>query len=535
MHGMVASDNALASQAGVEILKRGGNAIDAAVAVGLALAVTHPQAGNIGGGGFLVYRRADGQTFVIDYRETAPAKATRTMYQNNAGEVIPEASTVGYRASGVPGTVAGLALAREKHGTMAWRDLVEPARKLAADGFLLTHTSAEDLKDSKILARFPETRRIFQRSGRYYTEGERFRQPDLAATLRRLQEKGPREFYEGETARRIADDMAAHSGLITLDDLKAYRPVERQPLRGMYRGYEIITMPPPSSGGIALLQMLGMLERHDLRALGFGSSRSTHLLIEAMRRAFADRAVYLGDPDFVSVPVAGLLDTGYIAARAATINPERATPSAEVGAGKPAGYESTDTTHFCVVDKDGNAVSNTYTLNFSYGSGVTIRGTGILMNNEMDDFAAKPGTPNGFGLIQGESNAIAPRKRPLSSMTPTIVAKEGKLFAVVGSPGGPRIINTVLQVLVNVIDHRMNIRQAVEAPRLHHQWMPDRVVYERFALSADAKNALQQKGHTFADSPTGIGLAQGIVVDAETGLRTGYSDPRWSNGAAVGY
>jgi gamma-glutamyltranspeptidase/glutathione hydrolase len=531
---MVSSDSALASQVGVDILKGGGNAVDAAVAVGLALAVTHPPAGNIGGGGFLLYRRADGRTFVIDYRETAPAKATRTLYQNRQGDLIPEASTIGYRAVGVPGTIAGFALALQKHGTMTWRDVIEPARKLAADGFPISHALAEDLKETDHLARFPESRRIFHRNGRYYTEGEIFRQPDLADTLKRLRDGGPREFYEGETAKRIADDMTAHSGLITADDLKTYKPVEREALRGMYRGYEIITMPPPSSGGIALLQMLGMLEAHDLNMLGFGSSRATHLLIEVMRRAFADRATYLGDPDFVSVPVAGLLDKAYIAQRATSIDLARATPSSEIREGKPAGYESPQTTHYCVVDAQGNAVSNTYTLNLSYGSGVTARRTGILLNNEMDDFASKPGTPNAFGLIQGERNAIAPNKRPLSSMTPTIVAKEGKLFAVVGSPGGPRIINTVLQVMVNLIDHRMNIRQAIEAPRIHHQWMPDRVSQERFALSPDTQSALQTLGHTLADTPSGIGIAHGIVVDP-TGLRTGYADPRWSVGAAIGY
>lgn len=534
-HGIVSCDSEPAARVGIEIMQKGGNAVDAAVAVALALAVTYPTAGNLGGGGFMVIRLADGKTTAIDYREVAPLAASRNMYLDAKGNLIPNASLRGYRASGVPGTVAGLARALQKYGSLSWREVVEPARKLAAEGFPLSQPLAADLRSDKNLSRHPESRRIFQRDGKYYAEGEMWRQPDLAATLERLRDNGPREFYEGETARRIAEDMKANDGLITLEDLKTYRAIEREPLRGTYRGYEILTMPPPSSGGIALLEMLHILERYDLAKLGANGSEKAHRLIEAMRRAFADRAEFLGDPDFTKVPVAALLSRKYADERANTIDLKRATPSSQIRHGRPTGYESTQTTHFSIVDAQGNAVSNTYTLNFGYGSGVTARGTGILLNNEMDDFAAKPGTPNGFGLVQGEANAIAPRKRPLSSMTPTIVLKESRLFGIVGSPGGPTIINTVLQILLNLIDHKMNIRQALEAPRLHHQWLPDEVRYEPFALAPDVQAALKAKGHRLASEPGVIGIAHGIVIDLKTGTRTGWADPRWSDGRALGY
>jgi gamma-glutamyltranspeptidase/glutathione hydrolase len=496
-HGMVASTDRVASEVGVEIMKRGGNAVDAAVAVAFALAVTYPIAGNLGGGGFMLIRRADGSVTAIDYRETAPAAATRDMYLTPEGELIKGegSSLVGYRASGVPGTVAGLAMAHKQHGSgkLTWSQLIEPARKLASDGFTVGYHTAGALADhQEMFANYPESRRIFLRDGKLYREGEILKQPELAATLARLQKNGAREFYEGETARLIADDMQRNGGLITAEDLRSYTPKERVPLRGTYRGHEIISMPPPSSGGAVLIQMLNILEGFDVKKLGPLSSDYYHLLIETMRRAYADRAEYMGDADFARVPVAGMIDKGYAERQRSTINLERATPSSEVRAGRPAGEESTETTHFTVVDKDGNAVSNTYTLNGAYGSGVVAKGTGVLLNNEMDDFTAKAGAPNLFGAIQSERNAIAPGKRPLSSMTPTFVLRpDGSFFFAIGTPGGTTIINTVLQVITNVIDHGMNLQEAIDAPRVHHQWLPDEVVSEPFGLSTDTRRALE--------------------------------------------
>ncbi|MES2465505.1 MAG: gamma-glutamyltransferase [Armatimonadota bacterium] len=537
-HGMVASAEPLASSVGVAILKKGGNAVDAAVAVGLALAVTYPEAGNLGGGGFLLLRLADGRTTAIDFRETAPAKASRTMYLGKDGRPTAD-SRVGYRAVGIPGTVAGLALAQSRYGRLKWRDVVAPAVSLAGQGFPVTDYLARILKGSKALSGFAESRRVFQRSGRPYAEGDLLRQPDLAATLRRLMEKGPREFYEGQTAILIARDMAANGGLITREDLRTYTAIERAPLRGTYRGYDILTMPPPSSGGACLLEMLNILEPHDIKSLGYGSSASDHLLIESMRRAFADRSELFGDPAFVKVPARGLSSKAYAAERSRTIDSSRATPSKDVGIGNPAPYESQQTTHYSVVDAVGNAVSCTYTLNNSFGSGVTAKGTGIILNNEMDDFAAKPGTPNGFGLVQGERNAVAPKKRPLSSMTPTILTRGSKLFMVIGSPGGPTIITTVLQTIVNVIDHGMSLPRAITAGRLHHQWLPDAIDTEEFAAPAEVRSALEKRGHVF--NPKGgfqggkrWGNAQGILVEPNTGIRIGASDPR-GTGAAIGY
>jgi len=531
---MVASASAPASQVGVEVLKAGGNAVDAAVAVGLALAVTYPAAGNLGGGGFAVIRMADGRATAIDFRETAPVGSRREMYLNAKGEVLPNASTVGHLAAGVPGTVAGLSLALERYGTRRWRDVVEPARKLADEGFHVSPALAQGLRSSN-LGRFPESRRVFQRDGRFYAQGEVLRQRDLAGTLARLKLKGPREFYEGETARLIAEEMKAGGGLITLADLKAYRPSERKPLRGSYRGHAIITMPPPSSGGVALLEMLNVLEGMDVKPTGYASSARYHTLVETMRRAFADRSEHLGDPDFVRVPVAGLTSRKYAAELRKSIDLERATPSAQVRPGRPAAYESAETTHYSVVDAKGNAVAVTYTLNGGYGSGVTVKGAGFLLNNEMDDFTSKPGVPNLFGLIQGEANAIQPRKRPLSSMTPTIVLKDGKLAFVIGSPGGPTIINTVLQVMTNVIDHGMNLQQAVNAPRIHHQWLPDTIRHEPFGLSADVIEALRKMGHRLEERPGYIGDAEGVAVDLVTGARLGAADPRSPDAWALGY
>lgn len=540
---MVASTSELASRIGADVMKRGGNAVDAAVAVGLALAVTWPSAGNLGGGGFMLIRKADGSAEAIDYRERAPLAATRDMYLDAQGKVVPKMSTEGYRAVAVPGTVAGLALAHKRHGKLKWAELVEPARKLAAEGFEVNYHLSRSLQLNSTIERmsnFPESRRIFQRNGKYYDMGETFVQPELAAVLARIKTNA-RDFYEGDTARMIAADMKTSGGIITLEDLRTYEPTIRTPLRGTYRGHEILTMPPPSSGGIALLEMLNMLESYDLKSLGWHSAQYTHTLLEVMRRAFADRAAFLGDADFVKVPIAALKSPAFAAERRKTINPLKASPSRETGAGNPAPYESPDTTHFTIVDRDGNVVSNTYTLNDSYGSGVTAKGTGILLNDEMDDFTAKVGVANDYGLIQGEANAIQPKKRPLSSMTPTIVLKDGKPFFAIGSPGGPTIINTVLHVIVNVIDFGMDIQQAVEAPRFHHQWLPDQIYWEAFGVNPDTRAALEKMGHTFRNipgssrtNPSDIGDAQGVLIDPKTGMRMGASDPRLG-GVSVGW
>jgi gamma-glutamyltranspeptidase/glutathione hydrolase len=539
-HGIVASINEVASQVGVDIMKRGGNAIDAAIAVAFALAVTHPAAGNLGGGGFMMIRLKDGRTTAIDYREMAPALATRNIYLDKDGNVIKGegGSIEGYRAAGVPGTVRGMELALKKYGShrLTWSQLIEPARRLAANGFTVTNSLARGLRgNGDYLSKYPETKRIYLRNGKFYNEGELFVQPDLAATFARLQRSGPNEFYEGQTAKLIVDDLKRHDGLITLDDMRGYVAKERTTLRGTYRGYEVISMPPPSSGGAVLIEMLNILEGFDVQKLEAGSSDRYHLMAEAMRRAFADRAEYMGDSDFVKVPVPGLIDKAYAATLRATINTERASTSAEVRAGRPAGYESDETTHFTVVDAEGNAVSNTYTLNNSYGSAAVAKGTGMLLNDEMDDFAAKPGTPNLYGLIQGERNAVAPKKRPLSAMTPTIVLrKDGSLWFTIGSPGGPTIINTVLCVITNVIDYEMNIQQAIDFPRIHHQWLPDELVGEPFGLSGDTQKALMARGHKLAKLRY-LGDAEGIMIEEKTGMRLGATDPRRSDGQAVGY
>ncbi|NLX21891.1 MAG: gamma-glutamyltransferase [Phycisphaerae bacterium] len=533
--GMVASSSALASHAGYEILRQGGNAVDAAVAIAFAEAVTYPTAGNLGGGGFMLIRMADGRAAAIDYREMAPAKASRDMYLDERGQVIPEASTVGYLAAAVPGTVAGLAMAHQQFGVLSWDAVIEPARKLAADGFIFHAALSDSLKHNRrLLGRFPESNRIFLNDGRLHQVGKIFRQPELGDTLARIQREGWREFYEGRTAQLIAEDMERHGGLITLDDLRNYRAKPREMLRGSYRGYELLTMPPPSSGGIVLIAMLNMLETYDLGSLGPRSPETYHRLVEVMKRAFADRATFFGDPDFVDVPAKGLTDKRYARELAKTIDLQRATPSEQVRPGDPLPYESTETTHFSVVDAAGNGVSNTYTLNTGYGSGVTVRGAGFLLNNEMDDFTSKVGSPNVFDLIQGEANAIEPGKRPLSSMTPTMLLKDGKLVLVLGSPGGPTIINSVLQVLVNVIDHRLPLDKAVAAPRLHHQWLPDKIRYEPEGLADDTKKAMEAMGHRFVSVPRRIGDVQAIAVDPTSGVRHGVSDPRARDGKAVG-
>jgi gamma-glutamyltranspeptidase/glutathione hydrolase len=550
---MVVSAHALATRAGIEILQKGGNAVDAAVATGLALAVVFPNAGNLGGGGFMLIHLAaptgsDGRQIVIDYRETAPAAADRDMYLGPDGTLLRGnvSSTTGWRAGGVPGTVAGFALALEKYGSgkMTWAEVCEPARRLAVEGHTVTAGVARSLHSAKkLLGQFEDSRRIYLNDGAGWSAGDHWVQAELGATLTRLQQAGPREFYTGETARRIAAGMAAHGGLITLADLAAYQPVEREPLRGTYRGHTIVTMPPPSSGGIALLQMLTMLEPYDVAALGHNSAAKYHLFAEVMKRAFRDRAEYPGDPAFVPVPVAALLDPAYLLRRMGDFSPDQTTPAAAIapGLGRSTASprtESPETTHYSVVDAAGNAMTNTYTLNGSYGSGVTLPGTGILLNNEMDDFTALVGAPNMFGLIQGEANAIAPGKRPLSSMTPALVFKDGRLLLVTGSPG-PTIINTVLQVVTNIIDHGLPVMPAVEASRIHHQWMPDVLTHERYGLSADTATLLRARGHTLKERDSYEGAYQGdaetIAIDLRTGHRLGAADPRRSDALAAGY
>ena len=451
------------------------------------------------------------------------------MYIGSDGKPT-EDSLTGYRASGVPGTVRGLELAHEKYGHKKWAELLDPAVQLASDGFPVSYGLERSLRSQRTLSRFPESNRIFLRDGKYYEAGERLVQADLARTLERIRDLGAKDFYEGETARLLAADMQAHGGLIAMEDLKNYKAIERQPLSGSYREYTVITAPPPSSGGVGILQMLGVLEGSGYEKSAFGSAASLHVMAEAMRRYFADRSEYMGDPDFYRVPVSGLLNPRYIAALRQSIDPEHATSSAALHPGKPQSYESSETTHYSIVDAEGNAVAVTYTLNGGYGSHVTATKLGFLLNNEMDDFAAKPGEPNAYGLVQGEANAIQPRKTPLSSMTPTMVLRDGKLYLVTGSPGGPTIINTVLEVVVNVIDFGMNVADAVDAPRLHHQWMPDVLSVER-GFSPDTVALLQARGHNV--KITG-GQGEVAAIMAKDGWLEGAADPR-TEGTARGY
>jgi gamma-glutamyltranspeptidase / glutathione hydrolase len=542
-HAMVASVHELASRVGVEMMQAGGNAVDAAVATGFALAVVHPQAGNLGGGGFMLIRSADGTTHFIDYREKAPAAATANMYLDAQGNVIENASLVGYKAIGVPGSVAGMVYALKKFGKLPLQQVMTPAIKLARDGFPLAWEDAHDLHD-KDLASFPESRRIFQRDGNYYKPGEILRQPELAHTLEQIA-RNPDDFYHGEMARQLAAAIQKGSGLVTAADLAAYEVKEREPVRGSYRGYDIISAPPPSSGGVALIEILNILEGYDLARLGNRSAESIHLTTEAFRRAFFDRAEFMGDPDFAKIPVAQLIDKKYGAAWRDSIDPEHASPSKELK--RPAifneleryatnrrravlGPEAQNTTHYSVVDPAGNAVAVTTTLNDSFGSRVTA--LGFLLNDEMDDFAAKQGVPNVYGLIQGPANAIGPGKRPLSAMTPTIVLKDGKLFLVLGSPGGPRIITTVANILMGVVDYGMDMQEAVNAPRFHHQWLPDQIFLEP-GISPDTVKMLEAMGHK---SVTELQWSDGecIAIDPKTGERLGASDGR-NNGKALGF
>jgi gamma-glutamyltranspeptidase / glutathione hydrolase len=533
-NGMVATQEALATKVGVQILKQGGNAVDAAIAIGFTLAVTLPQAGNLGGGGFMIAHIAKtGETVAIDYREMAPALATQDMHLDEHGNPVSERSQFTHLAVGVPGTVAGLSYALKKYGTLTLRQVMSPAIHLAEKGFHVTVPLADSFKKhKKALLRWPETTKIFFKpDGSFYEPGDLLVQKDLAVSLKQIAKEGPRAFYQGAIAEKLAAEMKSHDGLITLADLQNYRVVRREPVRGTYRGYEIVSMPPPSSGGIHLIQMLNILEGYPLRSLGAGNAETLHLLAETMKLAYADRSQHLGDPKFWKVPVRGLTSKTYAENLKKLIQADKAQPSKEILPGDPSPYESPETTHFSVMDGAGNAVTNTYTLNFGYGTGIVAKGTGILLNNQMDDFSSKPGVPNAYGLVGGEANAIQPMKRPLSSMTPTLVFKAGKPILATGSPGGSRIITSTLQFLLNVLDHRMDIETATRAPRIHHQWLPDWLEMEP-GFKPETLLALAEKGHLVVETKP-FGSTQSI-------LRTkkgfyGASDQRRPGALAQGY
>ncbi|ATQ85321.1 gamma-glutamyltransferase [Moraxella osloensis] len=532
-NGMVASEQGLATQVGLDILKQGGNAIDAAVAVGFALAVVLPNAGNIGGGGFMVlHDDKTGKDVAIDFREIAPAKASRDMYLDNQGNVIDGKSLFTHDASGVPGTVAGMEYALKKWGTMPLSKVLEPAIKLADKGFIVSDVLAQTLKEEKsTLGKWSASKAIFFKNGEPLKSGDLLVQKDLAKSLRLIAKQGAKAFYQGEIATKIAKEMQSHGGTMTLEDLKAYKVVERQPIIGDYRGYKVVTMPPPSSGGVHLIEILNMLEHYPIKEDGVNSAKNIHHMAESMKLAYADRSEYLGDPDFVKIPVTGLTSKAYANERVKTIDDNKARLSSTIKPGKPQPYESDQTTHFSVMDKAGNAAAVTYTLNLNFGSGIVAEGTGILLNNEMDDFSVKPGVPNAFGLVGGTANAIEAKKRPLSSMTPTIVMKNNKPWLVTGSPGGARIITTVLQSVVNTIDHEMNPAEAIITPRVHHQWLPDELRVEE-GISPDTIKLLQDKGHKVVTKAP-MGRIQ--IIQADDSGFYGYSDPRNPDGKTLGF
>jgi len=546
--GMVASEQRLASEVGADILKQGGNAIDAAVAVGFALAVVLPNAGNLGGGGFMLVRDAkSGDTRALDFRETAPAAASRDMFLDTQGKVVPGKSTRTPYSVAVPGTVAGLTFAARQYGSLPLERLVAPAIKLAEDGFIVSPVLAQQFSLQRThLERWPSTREVFFKrkpdtpecllsncpssSLVTYASGERLLQPDLGRTLRLIARHGAEGFYNGTVAQGIVETLASTTRPMTKEDLANYRIAVRQPIKGIYRGYEILSMPAPSSGGVHLIQMLNMLEHFPINEYGAASAQTIHLIAESARLAYADRAEFLGDPEFSKVPERGLTSKAYASHLVTKIQPNRTTPSPQVKAGRPGDFESEQTTHFSIMDAQGNVVSSTYTLNLNFGSGIVARGTGVLLNNEMDDFSAKPGTPNAFGLLGGDANAIEPGKRPLSSMTPVIVIKDGQPWLATGTPGGARIITTVLQTILNTIDFKMNIAEALSMPRVHHQWMPDYLRIER-GISPDTIRILKEKGHDVRVMPT-MGRVQ--TVQAQPGFLLGASDPRNPDGAAIG-
>jgi len=534
-NGMVATAEPIATQVGIDVLKRGGNAIDAAVTIGFVMAVTYPRAGNIGGGGFmLVYSAKTGQVVAIDYREMAPARAYQKMFLDSEGNLDTQVSQFSHRSAGVPGTVAGLAWALEKYGTLSLAEALAPAIQLADEGFVITPQLSRDLKSrAHIFELWPASRAIFLKpNGEFYEAGERLFQKDLASTLKMIAEKGIKAFYQGKIADLIVKEMEAQGGLINRTDLANYQPAIRHPVHGIYRGYDIYSMSPPSSGGVHIVQMLNLLEPYNIGDLGHNSAATIHLMTEAMKRAFADRSKYLADPDFIQVPTEGLIAKDYANLLRMAIDPTKTIASQDIWPGPPPGYESHETTHFSVVDKAGNAISNTYTLNFSFGSGIVVPGTGFLLNNEMDDFTSKPGEPNGFGLIGSIANIIEPQKRMLSSMSPTMVLKEGKPFIVTGTPGGSMIITVTLQVIMNVIDHKMNIQEAVNATRIHHQWLPDELRVEQ-GLSKDTLQQLKTLGHNVVRNSS-MGGASSILIDEEREVYYGAADPRKA-GFALGY
>ncbi|WP_409025508.1 gamma-glutamyltransferase [Gallibacterium anatis] len=531
--GIVATEQHLASQVGLQILKEGGNAIDAAVAVGFALAVVLPNAGNIGGGGFMVLHDAkSGEDFAIDFREMAPLKAHKDMYLDEKGNVIDGKSLFTHFAVGVPGTVAGMEYALKKWGTMSLEKVIAPAIKLADEGFIISDTLGKTLAVEKDnLAKWESTKAIFFKGEQPLASGDRLIQKDLAHSLQLIAQQGSQAFYQGEIAEKIVKEMEKHGGLITLEDMKGYHAIERKPISGDYRGYKIVTMPPPSSGGAHLIQILNILEHYPLAQYGANSAEAITKYAEAMKLAYADRSEYLGDPDFVKIPLNGLISKKYADELVKKIPSDQIVPSKEIKPGKPQPYESDQTTHYSIMDKAGNAVAVTYTLNLNFGSGIVAEGTGILLNNEMDDFSSKPGVPNAFGLIGGEANAIAAKKRPLSSMTPTLVMKDNKPFLVTGSPGGARIITTVLQSIVNTIDYKMNVAEAISVPRVHHQWLPDELRIEE-GISPDTIHLLQKEGYKVVTKAS-MGRVQ-IVQSTEDGF-FGASDPRNPDGATFAY
>lgn len=530
----VVSDHQLASEVGAKVMQEGGNAVDAAVATGFALAVTYPAAGNIGGGGFMLVRLKDGQNFALDYREIAPKSAKRDMYLDASGNPTKD-SYFGPRAAGVPGTVAGLYAAHQKFGKLSWKRVIQPAIDLAEKGFRLNDSLSSEFKSlAEEGKQFIGTWKTFGRNGKFYRNGEQFKQLELGATLRRIRDLGPKGFYEGKTADLIVAEMNRYGGEITHEDLKSYQAAWRKPLIGKYKQDEVITMPPPSSGGVIVLMMLGMVENDPLKAMGHNSAATIHLLAESMKRCFADRAEYMGDPDFGDIPIAKLLDPEYLKTRRLSISSAKSTPSEQIRAGLEKTAESEQTTHYSVVDAEGNAVSNTYTLNSGYGNKEVVDGAGFLLNNEMDDFTAKPGVPNRYNILQGEANAIQPRKRPLSSMTPTIVVRDGKLRMVVGSPGGPTIINTVFQAILNVNEFGFTAQRAVMAPRFHHQWFPDEIRIEAAAFSTDTLTKLKEMGHRFDFSKPSQGSCHAIVI-SKNGLREVGCDRRVVTAGFDGY
>lgn len=532
-NGMAVSENSIATREGLRVLKEGGNAVDAAVTMGFVMAVTFPRAGNLGGGGFmLVLNKESDEIVAIDYREKAPKAATKDMFLDENGNVDRDKSQNSIYSAGVPGTVAGLALALERYGTISLEKAISPAIRLAKEGFPVTFELSQSLKETKeSMSKSEESLSNYYRgNGGDYETGEILKQKNLAWSLKEIMENGPDAFYKGEIAARITDFMAAEKGLITKEDLKSYKPEIRKPVSGNYKGYQIYSMPPPSSGGVHIIQMLNILDEFPIANFGHNSAEYIHTISEAMKLAYADRSKHLGDPDFAPVPTSELISKEYANKLRAKMDLKKSTPSGEIKPGKPVA-EGTSTTHFSVMDKYGNVVSNTYTLNFSYGSKISVPGTGILLNNEMDDFSAKPGVPNAYGLIGGEFNSVEPEKRMLSSMSPTIVLKDGKPFLATGSPGGSRIINTVLQIILNVVDNGMNIAEATNAPRFHHQWLPDELFIEN-GFSKDTTNLLEKKGHSIEKQRT-IGSAQSIMKVGD--YFYGSTDPRRPGGLAEGY